>query len=201
LAVTIERVKALREATGAGILDCKKALEAAGGDFDRAAEYLREKGLAAAAKKVGRVANQGVIEAYVHAGARHGALVELNCETDFVARTPEFQQLAHDLAMQVVATQPRYLMPEEIPPEVLEAKRNIYRSEAGGAEAGKPPHILEQIVDGRMEKFYQEACLLKQPFIKDDGITVEELIKQTIARVGENIIVRRFVRYEVGEPE
>jgi elongation factor Ts len=197
--ITTEMVKTLRQTTSAGVLDCKKALEATGGDFDKAVEYLQEKGLAAAAKKAGRTATEGLIEAYIHAGGHHGALVELNCETDFVARVPEFRQLAHDLAMQVVASRPLYLSPDDVPPEVLEAECETYRAQA--LEEGKPEHIVDRIVEGRLQKFLQEACLLKQPFIKDTDVMVEELIKQAIVKLGENIVVRRFSRYEVGEGE
>jgi elongation factor Ts len=197
--ITTEMVKTLRETTGAGVLDCKKALEATAGDFDKAVQHLREKGLAAAAKKAERVAEEGLIEAYIHAGGHHGALVELNCETDFVARTPEFRQLAHDLAMQVVASRPLYLSPDDVPPEALEAERSKYRTQA--LEEGKPEKIVDRIVEGRLQKFLQDACLSKQPFIRDTDMTVEELIRQAVARLGENIVVRRFLRYEVGEGE
>ncbi|HIC94923.1 MAG TPA: translation elongation factor Ts [Anaerolineae bacterium] len=190
-------VKELRQATGAGVLDCKKALEAAGGDMKKAVAVLREKGLAAAAKKAGRATKEGLIEAYIHAGGRIGALIELNCETDFVARTEEFRQLAHDLAMQVVAAKPLYLSPEDVPAEVLEAEKAIYRAQA--EKEGKPAHVIDRIVEGKLEKFYQEVCLLKQPFIKDDDLTVQDLLTQMVAKVGENIVVRRFARFELGE--
>ncbi len=195
--ITAAMIKELRERTGAGVLDCKNALAEAGGDMDRAVELLREKGLADAAKRMGREANEGVIGSYVHAGSRVAALVELNCETDFVARTDEFQALAHDLAMQVVAARPLYVSPEDIPPEVLERERAIYRAQVAGS--GKPEHVVERIVEGKLEKFLDEVCLMRQPFIKDDSITVGELIRQAIARLGENIVVRRFARLAVGE--
>lgn len=195
--ITAHMVKELRERTGAGVLDCKKALAEAGGDMERAAEILREKGLADAAKRVGREANEGVIGSYVHAGSRVAALVELNCETDFVARTDEFQALAHDLAMQVVAARPLYVSPEDIPPEVLERERAIYRAQVAGS--GKPEQVVERIVEGKLEKFLDEVCLMRQPFIKDDSITVGDLIRQAMARLGENIVVRRFARLAVGE--
>lgn len=195
--ITTEMVKDLRQATGAGVLDCKKALEAAGGDMKKAVTFLREKGLAAAAKKAHRTAKEGLIEAYIHAGGRIGALIELNCETDFVARTEEFRQLAHDLAMQVVAAKPVYLSPEDVPAEVLEAEKAIYRAQA--EKEGKPAHVIDKIVEGKLEKFYQEVCLLKQPFIKDEDLTVQDLLTQMIAKVGENIVVRRFARFELGE--
>lgn len=179
------------------MLDCKKALEASNGDFDKAVEYLREKGLAAAAKRATRTANDGVIGVYVHHGNRVAAMVELNCETDFVARTEEFQTLAHDLAMQVAATQPQYLSREDIPPEVIEAEKQIYRAQM--ADQNKPDHIVERIVEGKLEKFYQEACILEQIFIKDEDLTVDDLIKNAVAKIGENIVLSRFARYEVGK--
>ncbi len=190
-------VKELRGRTGAGILDCKNALEAAGGDFDKAVELLREKGLAAAAKRSSREANEGIIGSYVHAGSRVAALVEVNCETDFVARTDEFQALAHDLAMQVVAARPQYLSPDDIPSDVIETEKSIYRAQM--QDSGKPDHVIERIVEGKLKKFYEEVCLLEQPFIKDSGLKVEDLVTQMNAKLGENIVIRRFVRFELGE--
>ena len=195
--ITTSMVKELREATGAGVLDCKKALEASAGDLEKAKAYLREKGLAAAAKKAGRVAKEGLIEAYVHTGGRVGALIELDCETDFVARTEEFKALAHDLAMQVVAAKPLYLAPEDIPPDVLEEEKNVYRAQA--RDAGKPEHIVERIVEGKLQKHFQEVCLMSQPFIKDDDLTVQDILTRTIAKLGENIVMRRFARFELGD--
>ncbi len=195
--ISREMVKALRERTGAGVLDCKKALEERGGDLEEATRLLRQRGLAIAAKKAGRLAQEGLVEAYIHAGGRLGALVEINCETDFVARTEEFQRLAHDLAMQVVASNPHYLRPEDIPPEVIEEKKRLFLSELEGQN--KPEHLLERIVEGKLERYYDQVCLLRQPFIKDEGLTVEEVITEGIAKLGENIVVRRFVRYELGE--
>lgn len=195
--ITTSMVKELREATGAGVLDCKKALEASGGDLEKAKAYLREKGLAAAAKKAGRVAKEGLIEAYVHTGGRVGALIQLDCETDFVARTEEFKALAHDLAMQVVAAKPLYLAPEDIPPDVLEEEKNVYRAQA--RDAGKPEHIMERIVEGKLQKHFQEVCLMRQPFIKDDDLTVQDILTRTIAKLGENIVMRRFARFELGD--
>jgi elongation factor Ts len=189
-------VKELREMTGAGVLDCKQALEVTEGDFEKAAAYLREKGMAAAAKRADREAKEGLIGSYVHAGSKVAALVEVNCETDFVAHTDEFGDLAHDLAMQVVAARPRYLTREDVPASVLEEERSVYRAQV--QDSGKPDHILERIVDGKLEKFYEEACLMEQPFIKDPAITVKELVQRVNALVGENIVVRRFVRYEIG---
>jgi elongation factor Ts len=194
--ITTSMVKELREATGAGVLDCKKALEASGGDIEKARTYLREKGLAAAAKKTNRETEEGLIEAYVHTGGRVGALIELNCETDFVARTEEFKALAHDLAMQIVAAKPLYLAPEDIPPHVLEEETNDYRAQA--RDAGKPEHIIERIVEGKLQKYFQETCLMRQPFIRDDNLTVQDILTQTIAKLGENIVVRRFARFELG---
>jgi elongation factor Ts len=190
-------VKELRQATGAGVLDCKKALEASNGDFDKAVEYLREKGLAAAAKRAERAANDGLIGIYVHHGSRVAAMVELNCETDFVAQTQEFQTLAHDLAMQVTAAQPQYISREDVPPEVIEAEKQTYRAQMDGQN--KPEHILDRIIEGKLEKFYRDTCILEQPFIKDEDSTVEDLIKSIIAKTGENIVLRRFVRYEIGQ--
>ncbi len=195
--ITTATVKELRSVTGAGVLDCKNALEEANGDFDKAVELLKKKGLAAAAKRAGRAAKDGIIGHYVHMDGRVAALVEVNCETDFVARTEEFQTLAHDLAMQVVAGRPQYLSKEDVPAEVLEKEREIYRAQM--KDSGKPEHIIDRIVEGKLQKFYTEVCLLEQPFIKDDDLTVKDLIAQTIARTGENIRVRRFVRYELGE--
>lgn len=195
--ITTEMVKDLRQATGAGVLDCKRALEAKNGDFDKAVEYLREKGLAAAAKRSGRTANDGTIGVYVHHGSRVAAMVELNCETDFVARTQEFQTLAHDLAMQVAAAKPQYLTRKDVPPELIEAEKNIYRAQMAGQN--KPEHILDRIVEGKLEKFYRDTCILEQSFIKDEDLTVEDLIKSAIAKTGENIVLSRFVRYEIGE--
>ncbi len=190
-------VKELREETGAGVLDCKNALQETDGDFDKAVEYLRQKGLAAAAKRADRVANEGTIGNYVHAGSRVAALVEVNCETDFVANTDDFLALAHDLAMQVVAAKPRYLLPEDIPAEVIEAEKGNYRAQL--EDSGKPEHVVDKIVEGKLQKYYQEVCLMQQPFIKDEGLIVQDLVAQMAAKLGENIVVRRFVRFELGE--
>jgi len=190
-------VKALREATGAGVLDCRKALEACDGDFESAVVRLREQGLAEAARRVDRKASEGRVEAYVHPGNRVAVMLELNCETDFVARTPDFQELAHDLALHIAFAAPRYITREEVPPEVIERERAIYRAEALGE--GKPEKVVERIVDGRMEKFYQQTCLMEQPFVKDEGRTVRDIISDVAARLGENIVLRRFVRYKLGE--
>ncbi len=195
-AITTQQVKELRDATGAGVLDCKEALEANDGDLEKAVAYLREKGMAAAAKRSSREAKEGVIGSYVHAGSKLAGLIEVNCETDFVAHTDEFQELAHDLAMQVVAAKPLYLTPEDVPADALEQEKANYRAEM--LASGKPESIIDRIVEGKLQKYYEEACLMEQPFIKDTAITVRELVQQRNALLGENIIVRRFVRFEVG---
>ena len=195
--ITATQVKELREATGAGILDCRKALQEHNGDFDKAVAWLREKGLAAAAKKAGREAKDGLVELYSHGGGRVGVMVEVNCETDFVARTEQFRTFAHDLALQVAASNPRYLDVTDVPAEVLESERTIARNRA--KEEGKPEKIWDKIADGRIEKFYQEACLLKQPFVKDESQSIADLLKTTISAIGENVIIRRFARWELGE--
>ncbi len=194
--ITAQMVKELRQATHAGVLDCRKALEAANGDFEKAVVLLREKGLAAAAKKASREAKEGLIGTYVHPGAKMAAIVEVNCETDFVARTPEFQQLAKDIAMQVVAARPRWLTPDDIPAEVIEQEKEIYRKQL--LDEGKPEHILDRIIEGKLKKFYEETCLMEQDFIKNPDIKIKDLITEHIARLGENIKIRRFARLEVG---
>lgn len=190
-------VKQLREKTGAGILDCQKALRETDDDMGKAVDYLRQKGLAAAEKKAGRQTNQGVIGAYVHAGSRIGVLIEVNCETDFVARNEEFQSLVKDLCLQVAASRPSFVKREEVPAEVVEKERVIYRGLA--KELGKPEAAWPKIVEGKLEKFYEEQCLLEQPFIRDTNITIKDLVAQKIAKIGENITVRRFTRYELGQ--
>ena len=190
-------VKQLREKTGAGILDCQKALRETDDDMGKAVDYLRQKGLAAAEKKAGRQTNQGVIGAYVHAGSRIGVMIEVNCETDFVARNEEFQSLVKDLCLQVAASRPSFLKREEVPAEVVEKERVIYRGLA--KELGKPEAAWPKIVEGKLEKFYEEQCLLEQPFIRDTSITIKDLVAQKIAKIGENITVRRFTRYELGQ--
>jgi elongation factor Ts len=195
-AITTQQIKELRQETGAGVLDCKEALEANNGDFEKAVAYLREKGAAAAAKRSDREAEEGVIGSYIHAGSKVGALIEVNCETDFVARTGEFQALAHDLAMQVVAAKPLYLTPADVPTEVLEKEKEGVRTEMQGS--GKPDSIIERIVEGKLKKFYEETCLMEQPFIKDTALTVRELVQEKNAKLGENIVVRRFARLEIG---
>jgi len=195
--ISVEAVKKLRDETGAGVLDCRQTLEETGGDLDKAVDLLRKKGLAAAAKKTSREAKEGLIGHYIHAGAKLAALIEVNCETDFVARTTEFQELVHDLAMQVVAAGPIYLTPEDVPEDVLDHEREIYRAQM--ADSGKPEQVLDRIIEGKLNKFYEETCLMNQPFIKDGNVTVGDLVTQMIARLGENIVVRRFVRYAIGD--
>lgn len=193
--IPIEMVKELRARTGAGVLDCRKALAEAQGNIEAAVRLLREQGLAEAAKRSGREAREGRIECYVHHGNRIAAMVELNCETDFVARTEGFIRLAHELAMQVAATNPRFLSKEDVPEEVLEEERAIYRSQI---EGNKPPQVIERIVEGKLSKFYEEACLLEQPSIRDPERRVKDLVNELAAQVGENVVVRRFVRFELG---
>ena len=195
--VSASTVKELREKTGAGMMDCKKALAETGGDVPKAIDYLRQKGLAAAARKADRVATDGAVGAYVHAGGKIGALVEINCESDFVARTTEFQTLLKDIAMQVAAASPRYVRREEIPAAELEREKEIYRRQA--LESGKPEKIADKIVDGKLERFYSEVCLVEQSFIKDPDKKILDVVNDAIARLGENIQVRRFTRYHLGE--
>jgi elongation factor Ts len=197
MTITANQVKELRERTGAGMMDCKKALEEAGGDMDRAIEVLRKRGLAAAAKKAGRVAAEGAVGSYIHAGGRIGVLVEVNCETDFVARTDDFQDLVRDIAMHIAAAEPRFVSRDEVTDEVLETERRIYREQA--LEQGKPEAMVDRIVEGKLGKFYGEAVLLEQPFVKDPDKTVQELLVEKIARIGENLQVRRFSRFRLGE--
>jgi elongation factor Ts len=196
-AVEAGLVRELRDKTGAGFMDCKRALAESGSDLEKAVVYLRERGLAAAAKKAGRVASEGAIGSYVHAGGKIGVLVEVNCETDFVARTPQFQTLVKDLAMQVAAANPRYLRREEVPGDAVEAERHIYRAQVAGS--GKPATVIDKIVDGKLEKFFADTCLWEQAFIKEPQRTVGQLVTDAIAQLGENIIVRRFARFQLGE--
>lgn len=195
--ITIQMVKDLREATSAGVLEAKKALVKAGGDYDKAVDILREKGAARAAKRSDRSVNEGLVELYTHPGDRLGVMLEINCETDFVARTEEFKALAHNLALHIAAMSPRYLTREEVPQGELDREIEVLKSQA--LADGKPEAIVEKIVAGRMKKFYGEICLLEQPFIKDDSMTINEMLLDAIRRTGENIIVRRFARYELGE--
>lgn len=197
MTITAQMVKELRELTGAGPLDCKKALEQFDGNMDKAAEFLREKGLAKAAKKAGRATNEGIVHAYIHHNNRVGVLLELNCETDFVAKTDQFRALANDIALQIANLGAQYVKREDIPAEVVEAERQEQRRRA--LAEGKPESVVDKIVDGRMSKFYEDLVLLEQPFIKDDGVTIKDLITRAIAELGENITVRRFARFVVGE--
>lgn len=197
MSISASMVKELRDRTGAGMMDCKKALAETGGDLEKAVTYLREKGLAAAAKKAGRIAAEGLIESYIHGVGKIGVLVEVNCETDFVAKTDEFKSLARDIAMQIAAAKPEYVRREEVPAEALNKEREILRAQA--LNEGKPEKIVDKMVTGRIEKYYKEVCLLEQPFIKDTNLTVQQLLTEKIAKIGENISVRRFVRYELGE--
>ncbi|MBK8049461.1 MAG: translation elongation factor Ts [Anaerolineales bacterium] len=194
--ITAEQVKLLREATSAGVLDCKKALADSNGDFEAAVEVLRKKGLATAAKKASRDANEGLIGNYVHAGSRVATLVEVNCESDFVARTEQFQQLVHDVAMHITAARPQWVTREEVPAELVAKEREIYREQM--ANSGKPAQVVDKIIDGKLDKWYSEVVLLEQPFIKDPDIKVQDLLTSSIASLGENIKVRRFARLEIG---
>ncbi len=197
MAVSVEQVKELREKTGAGVLECKKALTEAGGDMDRALTVLRERGLAAAAKKAGRTTREGIIGSYIHAGGKLGVLVEVNCETDFVARTDEFQELVRDLAMQIAASDPLFVSRQEVTEQLVVKEREIYRKQV--LASGKPEAIMDKIVEGKLNKYYAEVCLYEQPFIKEPERTVHQLIASEIAKLKENIEVRRFVRWKVGE--
>ena len=196
VSISADMMKKLRDLTGAGGLDCRKALDTAQGDMDKAVEILREKGLAAAAKKASREASNGIIGSYVHMGAKMAAMIEVNCETDFVARTDQFQALARDLAMQVVAARPLYVRREDVPADVVAQEREKYLGQLD--DANKPQNVVERIIEGKLAKFYEETCLLEQPFIKDDGVTVRNLLTDMVARLGENIVVRRFARFELG---
>jgi elongation factor Ts len=195
--ISAQDVKRLRDMTGAGMMECKKALQESGGDFDRAQEILRERGLAGVEKRKGRVAGDGVIESYIHGEGRIGVLVEINCETDFVARTPEFRELAREVAMQVAAQSPRWVSRDEVPDDVVESERKVYAERA--RQLGKPENVLDKIVDGMLQAFYKETVLLDQPYIRDDAKRIDDLVKDVATKVGENVVIRRFVRYQLGE--
>jgi len=195
--ISTELLRDLRQRTGAGVMDCKMALMEAKGNVDGAIDYLRQKGLATAAKKAGRIATEGLVSSYIHAGGKIGVLVEINCETDFVARTEDFQTFVKNIAMQVAAANPQYIRREEIPAEVWGEERKIYRAQA--LESGKPEKVIDRIVEGKMERFYSEVCLLEQTYIKDPDLTVKELLDAMIAKVGENVSIRRFARFQLGE--
>lgn len=192
-------VKELRERTGAGVVDCQKALTESGGDVEKAITFLREKGLAAAAKRAGRSAAQGVVGSYIHGGGKIGVLLEVNCETDFVARTEEFQKLVKDVAMQIAAANPRYVRRDEVSEAEQAREREIYRVQT--EQSGKPATVIDRIVDGKMEKFFSDICLMEQPFIREPGKTIEQLLKEVVARTGENVVIRRFARFQIGEGE
>ncbi len=197
MTISAELVKELRDATGAGMMECKAALEESGGDFEKAILVLRKKGAAAAGKKAGRITSEGVVYSYLHPGGKVGVLVELNCETDFVAKTPEFLELAKDLAMHIAAMEPRYVRREEVPVDVLEQEKEIYRAKAQAT--GKPANVIEKIVEGQLNKFYSEACAYDQLFVKDDKLTVGQLITGKVVQMKEHISLRRFSRFKLGE--
>lgn len=197
MAITAEMVKELRTATGAGVLEAKKALEQTNGDYEKAVDILREKGAARAAKRADRTAKEGVIELYAHPGNRVGVMLELNCETDFVARNEQFRELAHNLALHIAAAAPRYMKPEDVPAEELERETSVLKAQA--IAEGKPAEVADKIVAGRMKKFFEEFCLLEQPFVKDEKIKIQEMLTEAIRTTGENIMIRRFARYELGE--
>jgi len=195
--ITAAQVSELRKATGAGLMDCKKALAETGGDQEKAIDYLRKKGLAAASKKAGRVASEGIVGSYIHAGGKIGVLVEVNCETDFVAKNEAFQAFVKDIAMHIAAAAPQFVRREEVSAELLEREKEIYRAKA--KETGKPDNIIEKIVEGQISKFYGEICLLEQPFVKDPDKTIQAYLNETIASIGENMSIRRFARFVLGE--
>lgn len=197
MAITASQVKELRDKTGAGMMDCKRALEEAGGDMEAAVRLLREKGMAAAAGKAGREATEGLVDSYIHHGNRVGALIEVNCETDFVARTEDFQKFVRDLAMQVAAANPQWVRRDEVPADVVAEQKELFKQQA--VAEGKPEHIAERIVEGRLNRFYSEVCLEEQPFIRDGDVTIGELVTEMISRIGENIRIGRFARFELGE--
>ena len=195
--VNLELIKQLRERTAAGFMDCKKALEEAKGDIEKAIDFLRKKGLAIAAKRAAKEASEGVVTAYIHSNKKIGVLVEVNCETDFVARTSEFQEFAHNLAMQIAATNPVAISRDQVPPEILEREKKIYEEQL--KEAGKPENIIPKILEGKLEKFYKENVLLEQPFIKNPELTIQDLLNEIITKTGEKIVIKRFCRFQIGE--
>jgi len=196
-AITAEMVKQLRDKTGAGMMDCKTALAESGGDMEKAIEILRKKGLASAAKRAGRATNNGLIGHYIHMGGKVGVLVEVNCETDFVARTDDFQTLAKEIAMHIAAADPKFVRREDIPAEVLEKEREIYRAQFAGS--GKPANVIEKIVDGKLESYYAQVCLMDQPSVRDPNVTVQQMVSAATAKTGENVTVSRFCRFKLGE--
>lgn len=197
MSITAAQVNELRKVTGAGLMDCKKALVESGGDHEQAIDYLRTKGLAAASKKAGRIATEGLVGSYIHAGGKIGVLMEVNCETDFVAKNDKFQAFARDIAMHIAASAPQYVRREEVPADVIEREKEIYRAKA--RETGKPDNIIEKIIEGQINKFFADVCVLEQPFIKDPDKTVQTCMNETIAALGENISIRRFARFALGE--
>lgn len=197
MAITTEMIKQLREATSAGILDCRKALEQADGDFNKAVAYLREKGLAMAAKRADRTAAEGVVELYSHGNGRVGVMVEINCETDFVARSDDFRKFAHEIALQIAASSPQYIREEDVPADVLERETQI--GEARARQDGKPENVVSRIAEGYVKKFKDENVLMRQPYIRDESITIQELFNQTLVKLGENLVIRRFQRWQLGE--
>lgn len=197
MAISAEQVKKLRDLTGAGMMDCKRALEESGGDLEKAQELLRKKGLADSRKRAGRTAREGLIDAYIHMNGRLGVLVEVSCETDFVANTEDFRTLARDVAMQIAASDPRWISREDVPEEDIERERKLYAEQA--REQGKPDNVIDRIVEGKLEAFFKDTCLLDQPFVKEDSKTVADRIAETSAKVGEKVEVRRFARYRLGE--
>ena len=195
--ITSAMIKELRVTTGAGMLNCKKALEETNGDIEKAIELLREKGMSAASKKSGRIAGEGIVDSYIHLGGKIGVLVEVNCETDFVAKTADFKSFVRDVAMHIAAINPQYVSKEDIPEKVVEKEKSILKAQA--LNEGKPENIVEKMVEGRINKFYKEICLLEQPFVKDGDKSVEDIVKEQIVKIGENVKIRRFVRYQMGE--
>lgn len=195
--ISSQLVKDLRQKTGAGVMDCKAALQEAQGDMEKAIEYLRRKGLATAAKKASRAANDGLVSAYIHAGGKIGVLVEVNCETDFVARTEDFQSFVKNVAMHIAAASPQYIRREEVPPEIVEREKRIYREQA--LDSGKPERVIDKIVEGKLERFYSEVCLLEQTYVRDPDVTVKDVLDALIAKIGENVTIRRFARFQLGE--
>jgi elongation factor Ts len=195
--ISADMVKQLREKTGAGIMDCKEALEECSADMDKAVEHLRKKGIATAAKRAGREMSEGLVHAYIHTGGKIGVLVEVNCETDFVAKNEDFAELTKNIAMHIAASNPVGIRPEDVPPEVVEKEKEIYKAQA--LESGKPEKVVDKIVEGKLSKFFKESCLLNQPYVRNPDITVADMLNEAIAKIGENISVRRFTRYQIGE--
>lgn len=199
MAFTAKDVQELRQRTSAGMMDCKKALQETDGDMEKAIEFLREKGMATAAKKAGRIASQGIVDTYIHMGGKIGVMVEVNCESDFVARNEAFKEFVHDIALQIAAAHPIYVDKDEVSAEEIEKEKEIFRVQAMNEEKPKPAHIIEKMIEGRIQKFYKEICLMEQDFVKDGSISIRTLLNETTARIGEKISIRRFVRYEMGE--